>query len=71
MRAYSTKDGSVVWDFDSAKSFETVNGVKGRGGSIDGAGPTIGSGMLFTNSGYGRFTGAWGNVLLAFGVGDN
>lgn len=68
MRGYSTKDGGVVWDFDTGKSFETVNGVKGRGGSIDGAGPTIANGMLFTNSGYGRFTGAWGNVLLAFGV---
>ena len=68
MRAYSTKDGSVVWDFDTGKSWDTVNGVKARGGSIDGAGPTIASGMLFTNSGYGRFTGAWGNVLLAFGV---
>ena len=68
MRGYSTKDGSVVWDFDTGKPWETVNGVKARGGSIDGAGPTIASGMLFTNSGYGRFTGVWGNVLLAFGL---
>ena len=68
MRGYSTKDGSVVWDFDTGKSWDTVNGVKARGGSIDGAGPTIANGMVFTNSGYGRFTGAWGNVLLAFGV---
>lgn len=68
LRGYSTKDGSVVWDFDTGKSFETVNGVKARGGSIDGPGPTVANGMLFTNSGYGRFTGAWGNVLLAFTV---
>ena len=68
MRGYSTKDGAIVWDFDTGKSWETVNGVKARGGSIDGAGPTISNGMLYTNSGYGRFTGAWGNVLLAFGV---
>jgi polyvinyl alcohol dehydrogenase (cytochrome) len=71
MRGYSTKDGKIVWDFDTGKSFEAVNGVKARGGSIDGPGPTFANGMLFTNSGYGRFTGAWGNVLLAFGVDGN
>ena len=68
LRGYSSKDGSVVWDFDTGKPFETVNGVKARGGSIDGPGPTVANGMLYTNSGYGRFTGAWGNVLLAFAV---
>ena len=34
MRGYSTKDGSVVWDFDTGKSFVTVNGVKARGGTL-------------------------------------
>jgi len=72
MRAYSTKDGAIVWDFDTGKaSFDTVNGVKARGGSIDGPGPSIANGILYTNSGYGRFTGMWGNVLLAFSVDGN
>ena len=68
MRAYSTTDGKVVWDFDTIRSYETVNGVPGRGGSIDGPGPSIGGGMVFMNSGYPTAGGTPGNVLLAFSV---
>jgi polyvinyl alcohol dehydrogenase (cytochrome) len=68
LRAYSTVDGTVLWDFDTGVPFETVNGVKAKGGSIDSPGPTVAHGMVFTNSGYGRFLGAPGNVLLAFRV---
>lgn len=68
MRAYSTIDGAVLWEFNTGVPFETVNGVKAKGGSIDSAGPTVVNGMVFTNSGYGRFVGAPGNVLLAFSV---
>ena len=46
---------------------QTVNGVPGKGGSIDGSGPVISGGMLFVNSGYPRQGGMTGNVLLAFG----
>ncbi len=46
----------------------TVNGVQGKGGSLDGAGPVIVGGMMFVNSGYPRFGGTPGNVLLAFAV---
>ena len=68
LRAYSTADGKIIWDYDTAKEYETVNGVKGAGGSIDGAGPVIVNGMVLTNSGYGRWRGKPGNVLLAFGI---
>ena len=71
MRAYSTVDGAIIWDFDSIRDYETVNGVPGRGGSIDGPGPVIGSGMLFINSGYPTAGGTPGNVLLAFSVDGN
>ncbi len=67
LRAFSTEDGRVLWDFDTAREFVTVNGVPGRGGSLDGAGPVIAGGMLFTTSGYSRNGGMPGNVLLAFG----
>ena len=67
-RAYSTKTGEIVWDFDTAQPFETVNQVKAKGGSIDGAGPTIVNGMVYTSSGYALFGGSPGNVLLAFSV---
>jgi polyvinyl alcohol dehydrogenase (cytochrome) len=68
MRAYDTRDGKVIWEFATARNFETVNGVNARGGSINGPGPTVVNGMLFTNSGYGAFGQLAGNVLLAFGI---
>ena len=68
LRAYSTKDGSVLWTFDTNPSFETVNKVKANGGSIIGAGPVVVNGMVFVTSGYGSHNGRAGNVLLAFGT---
>jgi len=67
IRAFSTEDGHVLWDFDTVRTYETTNGVKANGGAIDGAGPIVAGGMLFVNSGYSRFGGTPGNVLLAFG----
>jgi polyvinyl alcohol dehydrogenase (cytochrome) len=68
LRAYSTADGHIVWDFDAVRDFTTVNGVSGRGGAFDGPGPAIVGGILYVNSGYGRFGAMPGNVLLAFSV---
>jgi polyvinyl alcohol dehydrogenase (cytochrome) len=65
LRAFSTTDGHVIWDFDSVRDYSTVNGVAAKGGSMDGAGPVIVDGMLYVNSGYGRLGGVPGNVLLA------
>ncbi|HEX6894615.1 MAG TPA: PQQ-binding-like beta-propeller repeat protein [Bryobacteraceae bacterium] len=67
-RAYSTKTGEIIWDFNTVQDYKTVNGVPGKGGSIDSAGPAIADGMVFTNSGYGMWQGLPGNVLLAFSV---
>ena len=66
LRAYSTADGRVIWDFDTAREFTTVNGVSGHGGAINGPGATAAGGMLFVNSGYGFLGQMPGNVLLAF-----
>ena len=68
LRAYSTTDGSIIWDFNTAREFETVNHVPGKGGSIDAAGPAIADGLVVTNSGYALWRGLPGNVLLAFSV---
>ncbi len=68
LRGYSTTRGDVIWDFDTAREFETVNGRKAKGGSLDGPGPVIAGGLLFANSGYGMWGGIPGNVLLAFSV---
>jgi polyvinyl alcohol dehydrogenase (cytochrome) len=63
LRAYDTKDGKIIWDFDAMREFKTVNGVKARGGSFNATGPTVADGMLYVNSGY---NGIYGNVLLVF-----
>jgi polyvinyl alcohol dehydrogenase (cytochrome) len=69
LRAYAIKDGSIIWDFDTAATtYDAVNGMKAKGGTLDGGGPTIANGILYTNSGYGRLIGQSGNVLLAFTV---
>jgi polyvinyl alcohol dehydrogenase (cytochrome) len=68
IRAFSTEDGKLLWDFDTERTYTTVNGAPAKGGSLDGAGPVIVGGMVFVNSGYPRFGGTPGNVLLAFGV---
>jgi polyvinyl alcohol dehydrogenase (cytochrome) len=66
LRAYSTKDGSIIWDFNTIRDYETVNRVPAKGGSLDAAGPAIADGLVVTNSGYGQWRGLPGNVLLAF-----
>jgi polyvinyl alcohol dehydrogenase (cytochrome) len=67
LRAYSTRNGAVLWEYDTAREFITVNGVKANGGSMSNAGPAIAGGMLYVNSGYSHHGGILpGNVLLAF-----
>lgn len=66
LRAYSTRDGSLLWSFDCNRDFTTVNGVKAHGGGIDGPGPIVAGGMLYANCGNGGLVGLPGNVLVAF-----
>jgi polyvinyl alcohol dehydrogenase (cytochrome) len=70
LRAYSTEDGKVLWDFDTVRDFATVNGVKASGGGVDGPGAIVAGGTVYVGSGYQRTGGMGGNVLLAFGAGD-
>lgn len=66
LRAYSTKDGSVIWQYDTNREFLTVNGVRARGASLNGPAPVVVGGMMYVNSG--DYRARPGNVLLAFGV---
>jgi polyvinyl alcohol dehydrogenase (cytochrome) len=69
LRALATDSGRVLWSFDMAQPYQTVNGVKAKGGSMATAGPVVAGGMVFTGSGYvsnGVEDGMPGNVLLAF-----
>jgi polyvinyl alcohol dehydrogenase (cytochrome) len=69
VRAFSTSDGSLLWSFDTNREFQTVNGVRARGGSMNGPAPVVAGGVLYIGSGYGTFGLRPGNVLLAFGPG--
>jgi polyvinyl alcohol dehydrogenase (cytochrome) len=69
LRAYSTKDGKVLWDLDTAQPFHPVNAPSAHGGSLDAGGPVVVGGVVYVNSGYGQFLGRGGNVLLALSVG--
>ena len=68
LRGYATDSGEVVWDYNADQEYESTNGVKTRGGSFDGPGPTIAGGMMYVNSGYGFWGGMSGNALIAFSV---
>jgi polyvinyl alcohol dehydrogenase (cytochrome) len=69
LRVLSTADGHKLWEFDTARSFDTVNQVPAKGGSISAAGATVAGGMVLVGTGYGiPGNEKTGNVLLAFGV---
>jgi polyvinyl alcohol dehydrogenase (cytochrome) len=59
LRVYSTIDGKILWDFDTAKTFQTQNGIRASGGPLDFGGATIVNGSVYINS---------GNALLAFSI---
>ena len=67
LRILSTKSGTVLWQYNTAVSFTTVNGQIAKGGSMGAAGPMIAGNRLFVPSGYvGVKNGMQGNVLLMF-----
>jgi outer membrane protein assembly factor BamB len=48
LRAYSTKDGAILWDFNAKQFFERV---PAKGGGLGGPGVTVSEGMVFSNPG--------------------
>ena len=63
--AYSTADGRVLWQFDTARSYKAVNGTEARGGSLEHSAQILSDGTLIVASGYAT-SGRVGNALLAF-----
>ena len=69
VRILSSRDGRVIWEYNTVRDFQTVNGVAAKGGSMGAPGPVLAGGLLFVPSGYvGVRNGVPGNVLLVFGV---
>ncbi|GAA3884534.1 PQQ-binding-like beta-propeller repeat protein [Saccharothrix violaceirubra] len=70
-RAYSARDGRVLWTFDTLRDFAGVDGRTGRGGAIagGGGGAVVANGMVYAQSGYSpEYPSPHGTVLLAFGL---
>jgi len=67
MRAYDAASGAIVWEVDTSLEVPVVNGPPTAGGALDQSGATIANGVVYVNSGYGRW-GKPGRLLLAFSV---
>jgi polyvinyl alcohol dehydrogenase (cytochrome) len=67
LRARSTRDGSVLWAFDTAQGFPAVNGVEARGGQLHGWPVVVSGGALYVISGASAQAEP-GNALLVFTV---
>ena len=63
LRAYSTEGGSVPWDVDTTREFDTVNGIPAKGGVPDRPRPAAAGGYVLVN--FGQMPG---NLLLAYRV---
>ncbi|WP_189227747.1 outer membrane protein assembly factor BamB family protein [Saccharothrix coeruleofusca] len=71
LRAYSARDGQVLWTYDTLRDFTGVNGLPGRGGAIGGTGggAVVSDGMVYVQAGYWpTYPNPHGSVLLAFGL---
>jgi len=66
LRAFSTEDGHLLWEYNTIRDYETVNHVPAKGGSMAAPGPTVAGGMVFVGSGYVFTSGTPGNALLVF-----
>lgn len=68
LRIYDARDGKILWEYATAREFDTVNAAPGRGGAIEADGVVIANGHLYVNSGYDKWGEIPGNVLLAFSL---
>ena len=64
--ALDRRDGSIRWQFDTNRAFDTVNGIDAHGGAIDNPGVLAVDDLVIVPSGYGMFGQMPGNVLLVF-----
>jgi len=66
LRAFDSETGDVLWTYDTVRKYESINKAIGRGGAIDATGPVVVDGWVYVVSGYSKWGGLPGNVLLAF-----
>lgn len=59
LRGFSSIDGHILWDVDTARQYQAVNEAEATGGTPGRGGVVIVKGMLYVNS---------GNALLAYSI---
>jgi polyvinyl alcohol dehydrogenase (cytochrome) len=64
LRVHDRHTGAVVYSLDTTLPVQTINGVVGRGGSLNGLGAVARQGLVYLPSGYGIYDHMAGNVLL-------
>lgn len=64
--AFAADSGKLLWQYDTARAFKSVNDVAAKGGSIDLGGVYLAGGQLFVTSGYDVFGQQAGNAFIVF-----
>jgi polyvinyl alcohol dehydrogenase (cytochrome) len=62
---FDSATGKVIKQFDFIGAQKTVNGVAGKGGSLDSHAISVGNGTILVGAGYASFGQTGGNVLIA------
>ncbi|MGB4248120.1 MAG: PQQ-binding-like beta-propeller repeat protein [Pseudohongiellaceae bacterium] len=68
--AHDQRAGELVWEFNTAQDYTTVNAVPAKGGAIDSTGPVFSGDYMIVNSGYATFGQMPGNAVLVFKLPD-
>jgi len=66
VRAHSSSDGALIWEFDTGREFEAINGTA-QGGQISAYPIQVVDGLVYVTSGASSMARP-GNALLVFGV---
>ncbi|HEV7690120.1 MAG TPA: PQQ-binding-like beta-propeller repeat protein [Hyphomonadaceae bacterium] len=62
---FDSATGKIIKQFDFIGPQKTVNGVAGKGGSLDSHAISVGNGTILVGAGYASFGQTGGNVLVA------
>jgi polyvinyl alcohol dehydrogenase (cytochrome) len=66
LRAFSSDDGHMLWEYNTVHDYDAVNKVPTKGGSMAAPGVTVVGGKVYVGSGYVFGAGTPGNALLVF-----
>lgn len=64
--AHDPETGALLWEYNTVRDYDTINGVAARGGSLDATGPVLTGDYMIVNTGYATFGQMPGNAVLVF-----